>query len=147
VHHGLFGSRTASGQVHAPHTAGQIASAISQYPPHIQAAAAQHARALDTGRDLAKSNCTGNKKAVLIGCNYYKSPNELHGCINDVKNVKTLIMSKFGFSDDAEHMLILTDDQTNNPAHMPNRANIMKALQWLVAGAQAHDSLFLHYSG
>jgi hypothetical protein len=66
----------------------KIASVMSSYPPQIQAAAAQHAASLPTGRDLARSSCKGNKKALLIGCNYYKSANELRGCINDVKNVK-----------------------------------------------------------
>jgi hypothetical protein len=163
VHGGLFGSRTASGQVHAPQTAGQvtgnvvawyvcahmgpqIAAAMNNYPPHIQAAAAQHAASLPTGRDLARSTCEGNKKALLIGCNYYKSANELRGCINDVKNVKAFIQQKFGFTEDADHMLILTDDNPD-PSRLPTRANIENGMRWLVQGAEPHDSLFLHYSG
>src|SRR5271163_89930 len=43
-------------------------------------------------------------------------------------------------------MVVLTDDQ-QNPAGRPTRANIIRAMHWLVAGAQPNDSLFLHYSG
>lgn len=43
-------------------------------------------------------------------------------------------------------MVILTDDQSN-PMSMPTRANITRAIGWLVNGAQPNDSLFWHYSG
>lgn len=43
-------------------------------------------------------------------------------------------------------MVILTDDQPN-PVQHPTRANILRAMGWLVANAQPNDSLFLHYSG
>lgn len=43
-------------------------------------------------------------------------------------------------------MVVLTDDQ-QNPAGRPTRANIIRAMHWLVAGAQPNDSLFLHFSG
>jgi hypothetical protein len=45
-----------------------------------------------------------------------------------------------------DDMVILTDDQ-KNPAAQPTRANILRAMQWLVNGAQANDNLFIHYSG
>lgn len=41
---------------------------------------------------------------------------------------------------------MLTDDQPN-PAKWPTRANMVMAMQQLVAGAQPGDSLFFHYSG
>ena len=43
-------------------------------------------------------------------------------------------------------MVILTDDQ-RNPAAQPTRANITRAMQWLVNGAQPNDNLFFHFSG
>jgi hypothetical protein len=43
-------------------------------------------------------------------------------------------------------MVILTDDQSN-PVMQPTKENIIRAMQWLVKGAQPNDSLFLHYSG
>lgn len=43
-------------------------------------------------------------------------------------------------------MVILTDDQ-QNPMSIPTKANMLRAMQWLVKGAQPNDSLFIHYSG
>lgn len=45
-----------------------------------------------------------------------------------------------------EDMVILTDDQAN-PVLQPTKQNILRAMNWLVNGAQPNDSLFLHYSG
>ena len=52
--------------------------------------------------------------------------------------------SRYNFAWD--DMVILTDDQ-KNPAAQPTRANILRAMQWLVGGAQPNDNLFLHFSG
>lgn len=35
-------------------------------------------------------------------------------------------------------------DQTTNPRQMPNRRNIIDAMNWLVKDAKPHDSLFFH---
>lgn len=43
-------------------------------------------------------------------------------------------------------MVILTDDQMN-PVSRPTRANMIRAMHWLVYDARPHDSLFFHYSG
>lgn len=43
-------------------------------------------------------------------------------------------------------MVILTDDQAD-PVRHPTKANIIRAMGWLVHGARPNDSLFLHYSG
>ena len=45
------------------------------------------------------SNCKGNKKALLIGINYFGQAGELGACINDVNNMKSLITSR-GFTED-----------------------------------------------
>ena len=42
--------------------------------------------------------------------------------------------------------MILTDDQ-KNPMSIPTKANILRAMQWLVRDAQPNDSLFIHFSG
>merc|ERR1711902_157696 len=59
------------------------------------------------------SSCTGNKKALLIGINYFGQSGELRGCINDVNNIRSLLYSR-GFSGDPEHMRVLTDDQRDS---------------------------------
>jgi len=100
---------------------------------------------LDDGYGMPTSSCTGTKKALLVGINYTGTQSALRGCINDVKNIKKLITTKFGFPSDANHMLILTDDQ--HGANAPTRANIIRGMQWLISGAKSGDSLFFHYSG
>jgi hypothetical protein len=90
------------------------------------------------------SNCTGKRKALLIGINYFGQRGQLRGCINDVKNMSTYLSQNFGYA--REDMVILTDDQ-QNPMSQPTKANILRAMHWLVKDARANDSLFFHYSG
>ncbi|KAI8078627.1 caspase domain-containing protein [Halteromyces radiatus] len=90
------------------------------------------------------SNCQGRKRALLIGINYFRSKNELRGCINDVQNVKLFLIQLYGFRE--EDMVILTDDQTD-PRFIPTRQNMISGMQWLVANAQPNDSFFFHFSG
>ena len=40
-----------------------------------------------------QSNCKGNRKSLLIGINYFGTPHELRGCVNDANNVKKLVVS------------------------------------------------------
>ncbi|KAJ1523079.1 Ca(2+)-dependent cysteine protease, partial [Nowakowskiella sp. JEL0078] len=92
------------------------------------------------------SSCMGTKKALFVGINYFGSDSELKGCINDVKNVKAFIISRYGFRDDPNLMLTLTDDQ--QPWQFkPTRANIIAGINWLVQGVRPGDSLFFHFSG
>ncbi|KAG9998405.1 hypothetical protein KCU78_g16457, partial [Aureobasidium melanogenum] len=43
------------------------------------------------------SNCTGKRKALLIGINYFGQKGQLRGCINDVKNMSNYLMEAFGY--------------------------------------------------
>ncbi|KAJ5367762.1 hypothetical protein N7541_001703 [Penicillium brevicompactum] len=90
------------------------------------------------------SACTGRRKALLMGINYAGQPNALKGCINDVTNMSNFLTQRFGYK--REDMVILTDDQSN-PMSIPTKANILRAMQWLVKDAQPNDSLFVHFSG
>lgn len=83
---------------------------------------------------------TGRRKALFIGINYKGQQGELRGCLNDVKNIRTFLQSHYKIDEEQ----VLTDD---NPASMPTRANILAGFKWLREGAQAGDSLILHYSG
>lgn len=96
------------------------------------------------GYTFQYSNCTGRRKALLIGINYFGQDGELRGCINDVHNVSAFLVERHGYK--REDMVILTDDQSN-PVMQPTRANIIQAMGWLVSNAQPNDALFLHYSG
>jgi hypothetical protein len=90
------------------------------------------------------SNCTGKRKALLIGINYFGQRGQLRGCINDVKNMSAYLNENFGYKRD--DMVILTDDQ-QNPMSQPTKQNILRAMHWLVKDAKPNDSLFFHYSG
>jgi len=90
------------------------------------------------------SNCTGKRKALLIGINYFRQQGELRGCINDVRNVSNFLIERHRYR--REDMVVLTDDQ-QNPMSIPTKANILRAMAWLVSGAEQNDSLFFHYSG
>ncbi|GFP55083.1 hypothetical protein ACSS6W_003008 [Trichoderma asperelloides] len=90
------------------------------------------------------SNCTGRRKALLIGINYFGQRGQLRGCINDVRNMTAYLVEHFGYK--REDMVILTDDQ-QNPMSQPTKQNILRAMHWLVKDARPNDSLFFHYSG
>lgn len=96
------------------------------------------------GYNFQYSRCTGKRKALLIGINYFNQKGQLRGCINDVKNMSTYLNQNFGYA--REDMVLLTDDQ-QNPMSQPTKANILRAMHWLVKDAQPNDSLFFHYSG
>ncbi|ORX46394.1 peptidase C14 [Piromyces finnis] len=96
----------------------------------------------EKGDSYVTSTCTGNKKALFIGINYFKSKAELNGCINDVKNVSELVCQRFGF----KNCLYLTDENPNSIMR-PTYKNIVNGMKWLVRGAKSGDSLFFHYSG
>ncbi|KAJ8521737.1 hypothetical protein ONZ45_g1645 [Pleurotus djamor] len=90
------------------------------------------------------SQCNGKRKALCIGINYFGQDGELHGCINDVKNVTEFLIAQFHYK--REDIVILTDDKTD-PRQIPTRENMIRAMQWLVKDARPNDSLFFHYSG
>lgn len=95
------------------------------------------------GYNFQYSSCTGRRKALLIGINYYGQKNQLRGCINDVINVQDFL-KQHGYK--GEDTVVLRDDSRDQRV-IPTRENIVRAMKWLVKGAQTNDSLFLHYSG
>lgn len=96
-------------------------------------------------RNLIQCNFTGRRKALLIGINYFGTSYELKGCINDVHSIKNFLMETYGFP--SEGIVMMTDNQINNPERMPTRQNILDAMNWLADGARPNDSLFFHFSG
>ncbi|KAI0160249.1 caspase domain-containing protein [Xylariaceae sp. FL1272] len=97
------------------------------------------------GYTFQYSNCTGKRKALLIGINYFgQGSTELKGCINDTKNLSQFLIERYGYK--REDMIILTDD-AHEPMLQPTKQNMIRAMGWLVDGAQPNDALFLHYSG
>lgn len=126
----------------------QYANAPSHYsqPSYLQAPPqeAQLYNVNQTNQQFSYSQCTGRRKALIIGINYFGSKNELRGCINDAHNIFNFLTTRYGYS--ADDIVILTDDQ-QNMVSVPTKANMIRAMRWLVKDAQPNDSLFFHYSG
>lgn len=85
------------------------------------------------------------KIALLIGINYTSEPEAtLQGCINDIKNMSTILISKYGY--DASNITMLRDD---DPTKMPTRSAMLSALNDLVIASQSTlcTEVWIHYSG
>lgn len=104
---------------------------------------AQHSFGSATNAQYRYSDCSGPKKALLIGINYTGTSNQLNGCINDASNVKRFLLTQ-GFSEN--NIVMLTDDQQAARA-VPTKQNILDAMRWLVKDAQPSSSLWFSYSG
>ncbi|KAK8482626.1 hypothetical protein V6N13_092304 [Hibiscus sabdariffa] len=83
------------------------------------------------------------KRAVLVGCNYPLTKSRLHGCIQDVKAIKGVIVEKFGFHE--SNIQVLTDDGSSST--LPTGANIKAALNGMAKRAKAGDVLLFYFSG
>lgn len=79
-----------------------------------------------------------NRKALLIGVNDYLHIGDLRGCVNDVTNVRHLLMRYYGLS--PERISLLVD-------HSATKDRIKKRYDWLIDGARAGDHLLFHFSG
>ncbi len=79
------------------------------------------------------------KKALLTGVNRYQIPGaDLRGCVNDVRNMQSVLTTYYGFK--SADISLLTDTAATTKAM---RAGIAA----LVKGARRGDVLVLHYSG
>lgn len=79
------------------------------------------------------------KKALLIGINYKNTSSELMGCINDVDNVKDVLINVFKY----DTIKILTDDTIDKP----RKDTILRNIDWLMENNNPGDELYFHYSG
>jgi metacaspase-1 len=79
------------------------------------------------------------KRALLVGINRYRIPGaDLRGCVNDVKNLKSVLTRYYGFAD--KDIQTLTDLQATKKA-------MQSGITKLIGKARAGDVLLLHYSG
>jgi hypothetical protein len=79
-----------------------------------------------------------SRKALLVGINDYKQINDLSGCVNDVTNMRDVLMKYFGFT--VPDIRALVDSRAT-------KKNILDRLKWLLKGAKKGDTLVFHYSG
>lgn len=94
--------------------------------------------AVDAEAPLARAP---RKRALLVGINYYGTPAQLSGCVNDVNAMRELYRVRLHVTD----FTVLTD--VPGSTSRPTKARILDGLEWLVAGCQRGDVLLLHYSG
>lgn len=78
-------------------------------------------------------------RALLVGVNKYRMPGaDLQGCVNDVTNIRDVLLKYFGFS--VREIRVLVDARAT-------KENIMKRLKWLVKDAKPGDRMVFHFSG
>lgn len=88
------------------------------------------------------------KRALLIGINYYKTSGELRGCINDIMNVKKLLVEHLGYEEKNIVMMKDTpDDVCNIQPDAPSRDKILACIKDILLHTKKGDTFFMHYSG
>jgi len=81
----------------------------------------------------------GAKYAVIIGISdYYGTVNDLNYCDDDAQDLYDALVNVYGFSPSNIHMLL--DNQATH-------ANILAAVDWLLASEAAGDTVVFAYSG
>lgn len=81
------------------------------------------------------------KKALLVGINYRGMNGELYGCINDIKNVKELLIQN---NYNEKDIVSLSEDHDK----LPTKHEIAKSLLWLLENKKNKPmEIFFHYSG
>lgn len=119
------------------------------------AAAATAPRPADTAGDAAATAATSpaaarevkdtklEKFALMIGVNEYQNVQGLHGCLNDVDDMRKTLAAVYNFPDDAQHMITLTNSKATKKA-------ILQAFrEHLIANAKLHPNAIcvFHFSG
>ncbi|KAG7339571.1 caspase domain containing protein [Nitzschia inconspicua] len=97
---------------------------------------------LDQDFYIVPPDCTGTRRAVLIGINYEGQEGQLSGCHNDCMNIKEYLMDTWGFSE--SDIIILMDDGYHTA---PTRFNILDAYRSVASESKSGDAVFCHYSG
>lgn len=119
------------------------------------AAAAPAQRPADTAGDAAATAATSpasarqvrdtklEKFALLVGVNEYQNVQGLHGCLNDVEDMRKTLAAVYNFPDDAHHMLTLTNGKATKKA-------ILQAFrEHLITNAKLNPNAIcvFHFSG
>ncbi|KAG6554671.1 hypothetical protein Mapa_003689 [Marchantia paleacea] len=83
------------------------------------------------------------KRAVLVGCNYPGSYCPLYGCINDVTNMRKVLIEVYGF--EKKNIVFMVD--TDEKSIMPTGRNIVHHLGKAIQASKPGDVLYFHFSG
>ncbi|XP_041015889.1 metacaspase-1-like, partial [Juglans microcarpa x Juglans regia] len=84
------------------------------------------------------------KRALLCGVTHRNKTYSLSGTINDVRDMKNLLIQHFGYP--RECIRILTEEDEGSD-FTPTKKNIQDSLKWLVEGSESGDLLVFYYSG
>ena len=85
------------------------------------------------------------KRALFIGINYLGNTEaQLNGCIDDCENMMNIIRNNGGYE---PGNIVMLNDASENADTLPTKANILHALQDLVAGSADCEEVWIHYSG
>jgi len=88
------------------------------------------------------------KKALLVGCNYYNTPNQLNGCIEDIINMRNLLITVYGYN--SSDIILLHDNVDPNfikSNGLPTYSNILNGLKTLINASSSSSEIWFHYSG
>lgn len=97
------------------------------------------------GAKPAGTTGKGFTRALCLGINYIGTQSELYGCANDVRVISHLL--KF-LKLPIQNLKVLSDDPSlPDAAAKPTKAEMEKALEWLVQGVAPGDHLLFTYSG
>ncbi len=80
------------------------------------------------------------RRAFLVGIDRYLSPNvpRLHGCLNDVSNIRNILKTHLGFTN--REIRVLVDDRAT-------KDQILHRLRWMVHLAGPGDHMVFFYAG
>jgi len=81
---------------------------------------------------------TTNKKALLVGINYEGTSSELKGCVNDVYDLRDMLISKYNYNPDNIQLLINTK---------ATRKDILDSFITLLQSANEGDHICFTFSG
>lgn len=85
-----------------------------------------------------------NKIALLIGINYNNTDNKLNGCINDVHNIKNVLINKFNYN--PKNINMITDETSRKPT----ANNILYSIYEMLIRCHKDKNIkeiWFHYSG
>jgi hypothetical protein len=85
------------------------------------------------------------KRALLIGIDDYKHAGSggvtnLKGCVNDVENMRALLVGKFDFTGDADHLRLLKNERATRQA-------IVAEIEQLIARTSSGDVVVIYFAG
>jgi len=113
---------------------------IPRFPPQFKPQFKPPATPQATLQVTPQAGPSRLSRVLLIGINYYNTPYQLEGCINDVITVQNILNR---FFPTCKNITVIND----NTAIKPTRSNILTAINNLVKDLKPGENIYFHYSG